>query len=109
MSLLQENLKIMSTSHSPEVLIEVTRGSNGIDHVENIHYGSIAVVDATGKLLHYAGDPAWMTFSRSTIKPFQATPFMTDGGMAEFKLSLQEVALLCYAQAIAEKRSISRA
>jgi L-asparaginase II len=90
-----EKLKIMSASHSPEVLIEVTRGLKGDEHVENIHYGSVAVVDATGKLLHYAGDPNWMTFSRSTIKPFQATPFITDGGMAEFKLSLEEVALLC--------------
>jgi L-asparaginase II len=85
----------MTCNHSPEVLVEVTRGSNGVEHVENIHYGSVAVVDATGKLLHYAGDPSWMTFSRSTIKPFQATPFITDGGMAEFKLGLEEVALLC--------------
>jgi L-asparaginase II len=85
----------MTNNHSPEALVEVTRGSNGVEHVENIHYGSVAVVDATGKLLHYVGDPNWMTFSRSTIKPFQATPFITDGGMAEFKLSLEEVALLC--------------
>jgi L-asparaginase II len=90
-----EKFKVMNASHCPEVLIEVTRGSKGSEHVENIHYGSVAVVDTTGKLLHYAGDPDWMTFSRSTIKPFQATPFITDGGMAEFKLSLEEVALLC--------------
>jgi L-asparaginase II len=95
MYLLHEKFKVMTSSHCPEVLIEVTRGSNGNEHIENIHYGSVAVVDATGKLLHYAGDPDWMTFSRSTIKPFQATPFITDGGMAEFKLSLEEVALLC--------------
>jgi L-asparaginase II len=95
MLLLKKKLKAMSASHCPEVLIEVTRGSKGTEYVENIHYGSIAVVDATGRLLHYAGDPDWMTFSRSTIKPFQATPFITDGGMAEFKLSLEEVALLC--------------
>lgn len=85
----------MSSSYSPEVLIEATRGGKGSEHVENIHYGSVAVVDATGKLLHYAGDPDWMTFSRSTIKPFQASPFVSDGGIAAFKLSLEEVALLC--------------
>jgi L-asparaginase II len=85
----------MNSTNSPEVLIEVTRGTNSDEHIENIHYGSVAVVDASGKLLHYAGDPSWQTFSRSTIKPFQATPFITDGGMAEFKLSLEEVALLC--------------
>jgi L-asparaginase II len=85
----------MISTKSPEVLIEVTRGSRGIEHIENIHYGCVAVVDTSGKLLHYAGDPGWNTFSRSTIKPFQATPFITDGGMGEFKLTLEEVALLC--------------
>jgi L-asparaginase II len=76
-------------NHVP--LVETTRGNA----VENMHFGSVAVVDAAGRLLHSAGDPDWVTFSRSTIKPFQATPFVTDGGMAHFGLTLQEVALLC--------------
>jgi L-asparaginase II len=83
-------------NHVP--LIEVTRGVAGSpnsEHIENIHYGSIAVVDRTGTLLHKAGNPDWVTFTRSTIKPFQATPFVTDGGMAHFNLTLSEIAMLC--------------
>jgi L-asparaginase II len=76
-------------NHVP--LVETTRG----DTVENVHFGSVAVVDAAGRLLQSVGDPDWVTFSRSTIKPFQATPFVTDGGMAHFGLTLPEVALLC--------------
>ncbi len=86
-----------------QALVHTTRGfngndnfqKNGQDHIENIHYGSVAVVNSSGKLLHSVGDPNHVTFSRSTIKPFQATPFITGGGMAEFKLTLEEVALIC--------------
>jgi L-asparaginase II len=88
----------MTNADTHVALIETTRGLAGHadgEYVENIHYGSIAVVESTGKLLHKAGNPDWVTFSRSTIKPFQATPFVTDGGMAHFGLSLPEIAMLC--------------
>lgn len=72
-------------------LAETTRGG----HVENIHFGSIAVVDTTGKLLWYAGDPDFPTFTRSALKPFQALPFMLDDGPARLGLSLRDVAIMC--------------
>ncbi|MBC7502341.1 MAG: asparaginase [Herminiimonas sp.] len=72
-------------------LVEVTRGSD----VECIHAGSVAVVNARGDLLYQAGDPHFMTFTRSTIKPFQAAPFLRDGGVARFGFDSREVAMLC--------------
>lgn len=75
--------------HAP--LIEVTRG----DEVECTHAGSVAVVDTRGTLLYQAGDPHFLTFTRSTIKPFQAAPFVHDGGPARFGYTEREVALLC--------------
>ena len=57
-------------------LFETTRG--GI--VESIHYGSIAVVDANGKLISSYGDPQTVAFLRSSAKPFQALPFVERGG-----------------------------
>ncbi len=75
--------------HAP--LIEVTRG----DEVECTHAGSVAVVDTHGTLLYQAGDPHFLTFTRSTIKPFQAAPFVHDGGPARFGYTEREVALLC--------------
>lgn len=72
-------------------LIAVTRG----DQVECIHHGSVAVVDISGKLLYQAGDPHFITFSRSTLKPFQAMPFLRADGPARFSYSTRELAMLC--------------
>lgn len=72
-------------------LVETTRGG----HVENIHFGSVAVVDARGRLQWYAGDPEFPTFTRSALKPFQALPFVLADGPAKLGLSLREVAVMC--------------
>jgi L-asparaginase II len=86
--------KIMSVP-----LVETTRAidtnQGRKESVENIHFGNIAVVDRSGKLLASAGDPNFITFSRSTIKPFQATPFINDHGVDDLKLTEQEIALMC--------------
>lgn len=71
-------------------LVVSTRGGT----IENIHYGSIAVVDAQGRLLHAAGDPQFMTFTRSALKAFQALPFVMDDGPRTLGLSTEQVALL---------------
>jgi L-asparaginase II len=76
-------------NHVP--LVEVTRGND----VESIHFGSVAVVDTQGDLLYQAGAPDFLTFTRSTIKPFQAAPFLRAGGPARFGFTSREVALLC--------------
>ena len=77
-------------------LVETTRGYPSTGYVtENLHLGSVAVVDTAGKLLWSAGDPDFMTFTRSAIKPFQALPFLLSDGPARFALSSSELALLC--------------
>lgn len=75
--------------HAP--LVEVTRGAD----VECIHSGSVAVVNIRGDILYQAGDPHFLTFTRSTIKPFQAVPFLHADGPARFGFTTREVALLC--------------
>ncbi len=74
-----------------EKLVEVTRG----DAVECTHAGSIAVVNVQGDVLYQAGGPHALTFTRSTIKPFQAVPFLHAGGAQHFGLTMRETALLC--------------
>ena len=61
-------------------LAYTTRGG----HPENMHWGSVAVVDADGHLLAAAGEPSVRTFARSTIKPFQALPFVHAGALARY-------------------------
>lgn len=80
----------------PAPLVATTRGFPDTGYpVENIHYGSVAVVDVSGRLLYSSGDPDFMTFTRSALKPFQALPFVLDDGPARFGLTRDELALLC--------------
>lgn len=72
-------------------LAEVTRGGQ----IESIHFGAVAVVNVRGELLYQAGDPHFPTFTRSTLKPFQALPFLRDGGPARFGYGSRELALMC--------------
>lgn len=72
-------------------LTRVYRGG----HLESEHRGSIAVVDARGTLLAYAGDPGLRCCLRSAAKPFQAIPLLEYGGREEFDLSEEELALTC--------------
>lgn len=76
----------MSTS-----LTRVYRGG----YPESYHRGSIAVVDSRGMLVAYAGDPSARCCLRSAAKPFQAIPLLEYGGMDEFDLTGEEIALTC--------------
>lgn len=72
-------------------LTEVTRGNIA----ESVHVGAVAVVDSDGTLLFGTGDTGSLTFTRSALKPFQAVPLVTAGGIERFSLVPAEVALLC--------------
>lgn len=83
---------MLSTLNSTTVrLANVYRGT----HIESFHTGSIAVVDATGRLIACAGDPNTRTFLRSAAKPFQAIPLIEYGGVDEYDLTSEEIALTC--------------
>jgi len=68
-----------------------TRG----DVVESVHRVSVAVVDASGRLVADAGNPELVTFWRSAAKPFQALPMVADGAADRFGFSPRELALAC--------------
>lgn len=77
-------------------LVATTRGYPTTGYAtENLHFGSVAVVDTAGRLLYRAGDPHFSTFTRSALKPFQALPFLLADGPARFGLNSAELALLC--------------
>ena len=76
-------------THIP--LIELSRSGT----LECQHLGSIAVVNSAGRLLAHAGDPQFVTFSRSTLKALQALPFVEANGPRHFDFSSQHVAMLC--------------
>lgn len=74
-----------------EPMVEATRG--GI--VESMHLGAMAIVDSDGRLLASYGNSDLVTFPRSSMKPFQALPFVEMGGVELFGLNDEELAIMC--------------
>jgi len=73
------------------LLVDVTRG----DLVESRHRGTVAVVDADGKIVAGWGDVAHVIYPRSAVKPFQAMVAVQSGALDAFGLSESELALHC--------------
>jgi len=73
------------------ILANVIRGAT----VESIHRGHFIVMDGGGKMITTVGDPATVTFFRSSCKPFQAMPLVTSGAADAFGFDESEIALAC--------------
>lgn len=80
----------MMGDNMPAKLIEFVRANI----IESSHYGSIAVVDSTGKLLYSAGDADRVTYFHSSAKPIQGIASLEAGIAEEFGLDLKEIAVI---------------
>ena len=69
--------------------VEVRRG----DEVESVHRVHVAVVHAEQGMTASAGNPAHLSFVRSAIKMFQVLPLVEAGGLDQFGLTAEELAL----------------
>ena len=65
------------------------------DAVESVHHCAAAVVDKHGALIASLGSPDYMTYSRSSLKPFQAMPTVMRGVPDRFGLKDRHLALMC--------------
>lgn len=72
-----------------EILIKEYRG----DVVENVHYGTIAVVSSTGETIAHIGDIERQTYMRSASKPIQVLPTLLAGLKEKYNLTGEEVAM----------------
>lgn len=72
-------------------LAEIHRG--GI--LESLHQGVAVVADAEGRILLSWGDPSFVTFPRSSLKPFQAIPLVETGAADAAGLTEEHLALAC--------------
>ena len=73
-----------------EILLHYTRAG----HVENIHRGDVAVVNCEGDIVKSIGNAHLPMFWRSAAKPFQALPFVKNGGLDKYNISEEELAIL---------------
>jgi L-asparaginase II len=71
------------------------RGSS----IENRHTVSVAVVNAAGNLIAYAGHPTLPAYLRSSAKPFQAQALFLSGAVKRFDFSQKELALVAASHA----------
>lgn len=72
-------------------LAEVTRGLG----VESRHVGSVAVVDADGRVVFALGDAERPVYARSCVKALQALPLVESGAADRFGFGDAELALAC--------------
>jgi L-asparaginase II len=86
----QPGFLAVDTGTNP-VLVEVTRGTM----TESRHRGSVAVVDAHGKVVLSIGDIEQAVYPRSAIKPIQALPLIETGAADAFGVTDEEIALAC--------------
>ncbi len=87
-SMLYEECSELPTMSAP--LVQVTRG----ELVESLHRGHIAVVDCRGNVLWQAGDPMYVTYFRSSAKPFQVLPIIESGAVDRFGITERELAVM---------------
>ena len=81
----------MSQIPIAEPLVEVKRGSI----TESRHRGHIVAVEPDGKIIASLGVAHYVTFPRSSAKPFQALPLLLTGAAERFGFTDREVALAC--------------
>ena len=73
-----------------EIVLHYTRAN----HIENIHRGDVVAVNCGGEIIHSVGNAKLPMFWRSAAKPFQALPFVKNGGLKKYNLSQEELAIL---------------
>jgi len=73
------------------ILVEVLRGG----HVESLHRGALAIVDADGAVRAAIGDIDRAVFPRSAVKLLQALPLVASGAADQLALTDAELALAC--------------
>jgi len=74
----------------PPVLVRQVRDGT----VESVHRGDIVEVDAAGRMLRLLGDPDRIVNLRSTVKPFGLVALLRAGGVEEFDLTSEEIAVM---------------
>lgn len=72
-------------------LAEIHRGPG----VESVHHGVAAVADADGRIVFSVGDADFLTFPRSSLKPFQAVALIETGAADALDLTEEHIALAC--------------
>ena len=69
--------------------VKLIRGRN----VESVHRVHAVVTDSKARIIFHAGDFDYLTFIRSSLKPFQAIPFVSSGASEKIKTGNKGLAI----------------
>jgi len=73
------------------LIVNLRRGSS----IESVHRVHAVVSNAKGRVLLSAGQTDYATFIRSSLKPFQALPFISSGTQEKIKCGDKGIAICC--------------
>lgn len=65
------------------------------DVIESVHGGVAAVANADGDIIYSFGDPSYVTFPRSSLKPVQALLLIESGAFEAARLTERHLAIAC--------------
>jgi len=74
----------------PEIVVQAWRGAT----VESVHRAVAAVAGPDGAIVERWGDPRFVTYWRSSAKPFQAQTWLADGTVEHFGWGAEELAIM---------------
>ena len=63
--------------------------------IDNVHCGSMVIVDLAGNVLAWVGDPMKVAYIRSAGKPLQGLALMELGAAEKYGLTPAEIAIIC--------------
>jgi len=88
---MSSNFKNLYTSNNPPLPATLLRGAN----IESIHKIHAVISDKKGRVLMCSGNPEYRSFIRSSLKPFQAIPFVSSGAASIISNPFKSIALSC--------------
>ncbi|MCX8058359.1 MAG: asparaginase [Spirochaetes bacterium] len=62
---------------------------------EKVFHGVYVIINEKGDIVYSYGDHNYITFSRSTAKPFQVLPLIVSGAYEKFNFNKKELSLMC--------------
>ncbi len=80
----------MRPRQHPEILVQAWRGAT----VESVHRAVAAVAGPDGEIVERWGDPGFVTYWRSSAKPFQAQAWLADGTVEHFGWGAEQLAIM---------------
>lgn len=80
----------MRPRQHPEIVVQAWRGAT----VESVHRAVAAVAGPDGEIVERWGDPRFVTYWRSSAKPFQAQAWLADGTVEHFGWGDEELAIM---------------